>query len=128
MMPSPSSLAVFRQDGARECEWEIWYKGGRLQPPASNSDEGSAVFGLLARRYGAREVTVTTRFRQPSALGRRITELRGNDTQREVAHRGALSLDLLKSIEQGRRTPTLRTLQKLAAALRTTVADLVRDV
>ncbi len=71
---------------------------------------------------------MTTRYREPSSVGRRIAELRGNDTQREVAHRAALSLDLLKSIEQGRRTPTLLTLQKLAAALRTTVADLVWDV
>lgn len=61
------------------------------------------------------------------SLGERIRELRGKlYTQRELAERAGISVDLIRKLEQGtRNTATVASLHKLARALDVTLADLV---
>ncbi|GAA0645615.1 helix-turn-helix transcriptional regulator [Kutzneria viridogrisea] len=60
-------------------------------------------------------------------LGDRLKAARGRRmTQRELAERAEVSLDLIKSLEQGKRaSTTVRTLHRLARALDTTVGQLL---
>lgn len=75
---------------------------------------------MLARL--ATVVTMSTR-----SLGERIRELRGKlYTQRELAERAGVSVDLVRKLEQGaRNTASVASLHKLALALDVTLADLV---
>lgn len=61
------------------------------------------------------------------SLGERIRELRGKlYTQRELADRAGVSVDLVRKLEQGtRNTASVASLHKLARALDVTLADLV---
>lgn len=63
----------------------------------------------------------------PQALGDRIRTLRGKlYTQRELAERAEVSVDLVRKLEQGTRSTTsVASLHKLARALDVTLADLV---
>lgn len=63
------------------------------------------------------------------AFGDRLRELRDQRgfKQEELAHRAGLDRTYVSQAEQGRRNATIVTLQKLAAALDTTVADLLAD-
>lgn len=61
------------------------------------------------------------------SLGERIRELRGKlYTQRELAERAGVSIDLVRKLEQGaRNTASVASLHKLALALDVNLADLV---
>ena len=74
---------------------------------------------------------MTTRHRDPGALGSRLNALRTERylSRAELARRAGVSEDLVQSLEQGRTTnPTLQTLLGLAGALRVTVNDLVEGM
>jgi transcriptional regulator with XRE-family HTH domain len=59
-------------------------------------------------------------------IGERIRRLRGKRlTQRELADRAELSIDVVRSYEQGRRRPTITSLQAIARALDRDIADLL---
>ncbi len=60
-------------------------------------------------------------------LATRVVELRSEQglTQRELAARAELSLSLVRGIENGRNSPTLRSLEGLAHALGVEVVDLL---
>ncbi len=69
--------------------------------------------------------------RNPSIItGIRIRELRDRSgtTRSRLAQRSATNLTHLARIESGEANPSLGTLTRIANALDTTVADLVRDV
>lgn len=69
--------------------------------------------------------------RTPAMLtGTRIRELRDRSgaSRRLLAERAELHVSNLARIEQGSTNPNLDTLVRLAAALNTSVADLVRDI
>jgi len=72
---------------------------------------------------------MTTRHREQTAFGRRLTRLRERVylTQEELAERAGLSLASVSAIEQGvRADPRLSTIIKLAAALNVPLGDLVQ--
>lgn len=55
-----------------------------------------------------------------------IRESRGL-SQSQLAERAGLSVTYIKILEEGKKSPTVRTLEKLAAALGISVADLLID-
>ena len=63
------------------------------------------------------------------AFGVAIKRRRGNlgISQEELAHRASLHRTYVSLLERGQRTATLDTIIKLAQALRTTGADLLRE-
>lgn len=64
------------------------------------------------------------------ALGERVRELRHQRklSQEALAERASLHWTYVSGIERGRRNPGLNTLGSIAAALRVSLAELVRDL
>jgi transcriptional regulator with XRE-family HTH domain len=59
-------------------------------------------------------------------IGQRIRQLRGRRlTQRELAERAEVTIDALRSYEQGRRRPSITNLHAIARALDVDIADLL---
>jgi transcriptional regulator with XRE-family HTH domain len=72
-----------------------------------------------------------TRGNVQGALGLRLESLRlrAGLTQRQLAAKAGLSLDEVRSIEQGRAAnPTLKTLFRLSSALDVSMAELLKGV
>lgn len=63
-------------------------------------------------------------------VGARVRELRERSgaSRRELSERAAIHASNLARLELGESNPSLETLARVASALDTTVADLVRDV
>lgn len=68
--------------------------------------------------------TISTR------LGRRIYELRraSEYSQEELAERAGISVSYLSMIERAERTPSVKTLEMLAAALDTSISEIFSGV
>jgi len=66
--------------------------------------------------------------RLPKILSKRIKRRRKELglTQEEVAHKIGISRVYMGYIEQGRHSPSLEVLEKIARALKTSVANLLR--
>ncbi len=64
----------------------------------------------------------------PKQMGRRLKTLReARDMSRaELAERAGITREYVRRLEAGLQDPTLGTLQKIAKALKTTVAELVK--
>jgi transcriptional regulator with XRE-family HTH domain len=60
------------------------------------------------------------------AFGQRLRELRRQAglSQEEVAHRARLHVTYLSDLERGKQTPTLDVVNRLATALKVTLAEL----
>ena len=74
---------------------------------------------------------MSTRKADPGPLGRRINYLRWrmHISREELAAYAKISVDLLKSLEQGRaRNPTLKTLQGLSEGLGVSISELLSGV
>lgn len=65
-----------------------------------------------------------------ASFGRRLRELRTQRalSQEQLAERAALHWTYVSGIEQGKRSPTLNILGRLAKALKVSLADLLKDV
>jgi transcriptional regulator with XRE-family HTH domain len=82
----------------------------------------------LAREAEPRFELETALARSPTeVLAAQVTERRKKRrwSQRVLAHRAGLSLSLVKGVESGRNSPTLRSLEVLAAALEVSVIELL---
>ncbi|TEB04784.1 HTH-type transcriptional regulator Xre [Pelotomaculum schinkii] len=60
-------------------------------------------------------------------LAQRLTALRGNRSQTELARKAGIPQSAISEIEAGKRIPRTDTLQKLATALGVSVAELLDD-
>lgn len=60
-------------------------------------------------------------------LAQRLTKLRGDISQTELAKRAGIPQSAISEIEAGKRVPRADTLQKLAAALNVSVSDLLDE-
>jgi transcriptional regulator with XRE-family HTH domain len=60
------------------------------------------------------------------AFGQRLRELRRQEglSQEETAHRARLHVTYLSDLERGQQTPTLDVVNRLATALRVTLAEM----
>lgn len=61
-------------------------------------------------------------------LAQRLTELRGDMSQTELARKAGIPQSAISEIEAGKRIPRTDTLQKLATALGVSVADLLDEL
>ena len=58
----------------------------------------------------------------------RVQEIRESKgmSKSELARRSKLALSYINSIESGEKSPTVRTLEKIAAALEVSISDLIQ--
>lgn len=61
------------------------------------------------------------------SLATRLSKLRGNATQSELAKKAGVPQSAISEIEAGKRIPRTDTLQKIANALGVSVAELLND-
>jgi transcriptional regulator with XRE-family HTH domain len=59
------------------------------------------------------------------SIGPKIKELRGDQSQEDLAHDAGISVSTLSRIERGLHKPELTTLRRLAAALAVPLIELV---
>lgn len=61
------------------------------------------------------------------AFGLALRDLRAGITQEELAHRSGLHPTYISLLERGRKSPSLRAIQRIALALKTTPSQLVKQ-
>lgn len=60
------------------------------------------------------------------AFGEALRDLRADISQEELAHRSELHPTYISLLERGRKSPSLRAIQRLALALKITPSQLVK--